>query len=691
MAARRAMMRWLVSLLMLLVPVGHGLAAAAFGLDLVVHLDPASRQLRVSAELLAVDRDFRFVLHEGLRVNAASVAGKTVRVDQLRHANGFSEWRVRLPAAGERLRIDYGGQLAALDLQRDHRSVLQAMPPMSSSQGSFLPSASAWYPALPGLFSYRVDLTVPGEQRALVAGRRVAESLPLRSGDTYRATYEFRQPTDGIDLMAGPWVVREQSMRRDNGEPIVLRTYFSAALDATPGLAEGYLADTARYIERYSKRIGPYPYSEFSIVASPLPTGFGMPTLTYLGESVLRLPFIRQTSLGHEILHNWWGNGVYVDYVQGNWAEGLTTFLADYAYKEDESPAAAAAMRLGWLRDAAALPDATQPALRDFRSRTHGAEAAIGYGKSAMLFQMLRDRLGDSAFDAGLRNFWQENRFSVAGWRELQQAFEAASGQRLGDFFAAWFDGRALPRISVFSASASPLAAASLRHRLNLRIEQSLPALPLRLPIEITAPGKRETRWVDISRATTTVAVDVDFQPKNLRLDPEVRVWRRLEMAQLPPILRRWIGSTAPRLVNAGGGPEARSAVEQLAQKFFETPPLAVPAAEFVEAVRSGTPLLLAGTHADVDLLLAALGLQSPPELQGRGTAQVWTLRRASGAPLAVISARDAPSLLAMQRALAHYGGQSWLVFEAGRVQAKGVWPAEVPEVKVASGATPRR
>ena len=135
-----------------------------------------------------------------------------------------------------------------------------------------------------------------------------------------------------------------------------LRTYFFRDLDATAGLADGYLEDTRRYLERYGDEIGAYPYTEFSVVASPLPTGFGMPTLTYLGADVLRLPFIRATSLGHEVLHNWWGNGVYVDYAQGNWSEGLTTFMADYAYKERESAEAAREMRQGWLRDFAAVP-----------------------------------------------------------------------------------------------------------------------------------------------------------------------------------------------------------------------------------------------------------------------------------------------------------------------------------------------
>ena len=111
----------------------------------------------------------------------------------------------------------------------------------------------------------------------------------------------------------------------------------------------------------------------------------------------MRLPFIRKTSPRPRVLHNWWGNGVYVDYASGNWSEGLTTFMADYACKLGESPAAAE-MRLGWLRDALALPADAQPALRGFRSRSHGAEAAVGYGKAAMLFVMLQDRLGEAAF-----------------------------------------------------------------------------------------------------------------------------------------------------------------------------------------------------------------------------------------------------------------------------------------------------
>ena len=675
-----------------------GLAGAALPhLDLDVSLEPASGEFAATAELTPAASEFRFVLHDALSVSALSIDGRPQAIERLGSHAGYRQWRVRLAQPGAKLRLSYSGRLPELDRQRDHRQVLRALPPMSSPAGSFLPSGSAWYPLPAGLFSYRLTLSLPADQRGLVAGRRLAEQLPAGAGDRYRATFAFTQPTDGIDLMAGPWRVREQSVARPGAEPLSLRTYFPAELDAVPGLADGYLTDSSRYIERFSREIGAYPYNAFSVVASPLPTGFGMPTLTYLGESVLRLPFIRQTSLGHEILHNWWGNGVYVDYTRGNWSEGLTTFMADHAFKEAESPAAAAAMRQGWLRDAAALPAAEQPALRQFRSRTHGADAAVGYGKAAMLFVMLRDRLGETAFQRGIRELWTGQQFRVAGWADLQAAFEAAAGQPLGHFFATWLDQPSLPAVSLDDAE---LRVEGGRYRLQLTLSQDGPPLNLRLPLEVAAGARRVTHWLEIAGPRTQATLALDFPAETVRLDPEFRVWRRLAPAQLPPILRRWIGSDAPQLVNLGRTPESRAAVEQLAHRFYERPPRALAMHELTAALNAAAPVLIAGLQADVDAALAAAGRPGrPAEVRGQGSAQVWTLppgETTAAPPLAVIAADDVVSLNALQRGLPHYGSQSWLVFAGRRVSARGVWPVEMPALPIriageAGAAKPRR
>jgi len=48
-----------------------------------------------------------------------------------------------------------------------------------------------------------------------------------------------------------------------------------------------------------------------------------------------------------------------------------------------------------------------------------------------------------------------------------------------------------------------------------------------------------------------------------------------------------------------------------------------------------------------------------------------------------VVAAKDAAALQAVARPLPHYGSQSWLVFEGGRVLARGVWEAPGPAVAV--------
>jgi hypothetical protein len=672
-----ALLRCAAAALVMLTCSGTGLTA---DLVLDVKLDPGTRRFDAIAELVASD-DVTFTLHGGLSVRNATIDGRAVKViTRVPFDKQSFVWRVAAPR-GTKVRIEYGGVLPALDRARDHRGVLGGMPPMTSPEGSFLPGGSGWYPQPRGLFTYAVTLSVPAEQRALVAGTLVSEST---SADRYVASFELDQPADGIDLMAGPYTVREKLVAREGREPLRLRTYFTPEIAP---LADAYLEDSARYIALYSKQIGAYPYSGFSIVASPLPTGFGMPTLTYLGAQVLKLPFIRATSLGHEVLHNWWGNGVRVDYATGNWSEGLTTFMADYHYRERDSASAAAEMRLGWLRDFAAIPDGAHGALSAFRSRTHGAQAAVGYGKAAMVFFMLRDALGSDVFERALQRFWSKHRFTVASWSHLQAAFENASGKTLGGFFRQWLDRTGGPQIAIVNALASEHAGKS---KLIITLEQKAPAYVLDVPVEILWKDRREVRWLRAEREWTTEVLELGSTPESIRLDPEFRLWRRLSPRELPPILREWIISSAPALAIArsdrstpsGSDAAVQSAAERLAQALFERGARRIAP----EAAKDAAgPVLLVGLHEAVDQTLAALRLPPrPPALAGSGTTQVWTVDdRTAESRIAVVSARDAESLNAIVRPLPHYGAQSFLTFDGAKMLTRGVWPADVPSVRV--------
>ncbi|MCG6952546.1 MAG: M1 family peptidase [Betaproteobacteria bacterium] len=642
--------------------------AAAPRLELDVRLDPQTRALHVEATLRA-DRLTGFALRDGLNISQAVADGKPVELHAGPVAHGVREWR--LARSAQALRIAYQGTLAPLERGADHRRVLRALPPMASPEGSFLPAGSLWVPWPGAMFTYRLHLSLPAGQRGLVPGDLREETIATSPAARTVATFEMRMPSDGIDLMAGPYVVDERIVERPSGGPLRLRTYFTEAIQT---LAKDYLDDSQRYLERYSKEIGAYPFASFSVVASPLPTGFGMPTLTYIGEAVLRLPFIRASSLGHEVLHNWWGNGVLVDYAAGNWSEGLTTFMADYAYKEEVSADAAREMRLGWLRDFAALPQGAAKPLTEFRSRAHGADAATGYGKAAMLFVMLRDLIGRAAFEQGVRGLWSHYRFREASWNDLRKAFEAASGRDLSVFFKQWLERAGAPVLRVASARARG-------SDVEVTLEQSAPPYLLHVPLELVGGAQTLTRDVAFSRARETLRIEGAASASAVRLDPDLRLWRRLDPQALPPILREWILARAPQYAVVTPSDDVRAAAERLAQRLFESPARPAEPADGDKA-----PLLIVGLYADVDTALARLGLPPRPAQVARsGSARVWTIPRAPyNTPIAVVSARDAEALAALERPLPHYGAQSWLVFDGRRALARGVWPLQEKPTPIA-------
>ena len=638
------------------------LAAPAAEHQIKVRIEPDTRVLEGEDSIrFDAPRAATLLLSARLRVDSLTLDARRIEVP---HEPAAGLQRIVLPA-GRSIELHWSGKLAPLEQNLDHRGTLTYTEPASGKQGTFLPAGSAWYPALEdSLERYSLELDLPAEQRGLVPGRLVDER---QAGGRYRARFEFRQPAEGIALMAGPYRIEERQIRTAAGSEVRLRTYFHPEI---ADLASGYLDSIAGYLDLYERWIGAYPFSEFSVVSSPTPTGFGMPTLTYLGIDVLRLPFIRATSLGHEVLHNWWGNGVYPDYARGNWSEGLTTFMADYTYRERESPQAAAAARLAWLRDYAAMPPGDDAPLARFTSRTHGASQIVGYNKSAMLFFMLRDRIGAEAFDQGLRTFWNAQRFRIASWDDLRQAFERASGQNLGGFFEQWLDRSGAPELRIADAQAKPVAGG---WQLSVTLTQGAPAYALSVPLAVRSAGGEITRHVEFARQRDTAVLELPAKPLQLALDPELRLLRRLAPAEAPPILRDATLAQHPGLIAPTANPAVQAAARELALRLFEHAPI-----ERADA----SALFVAGMHADIDSWLMRAGMPARPAMlaASRGSAQVWTARAGDGRILLLVSARDAQSLSALSAPLPHYGRQSYLVFEGARMIERGIWPAQ-PQV----------
>ncbi|WP_109122868.1 M1 family aminopeptidase, partial [Azospirillum sp. TSO22-1] len=551
-----------------------------------------------------------------------------------------------VPAGGE-VTLRYGGTLAALNPESRGNGAA------SGAEGAYLPGGPAWLPTLDDEApTWRLSVRVPAPYVAVATGDLREEGREAG----YRAVFTEERTVEAPSLFAGKWEVRE----RMHGA-LRLRTYVEAELN---GLSDDLLDLTQRSIDGYSARIGAYPFAGFAIVSAPLPVGLGFPGLTYIGKTVLPLPFVRGQSLAHEILHDWWGNGVRVDYGEGNWCEGLTTYMGDYAAAEVRGADAAQAARLDWLRDYAALPADRDAPVSAFKAKVHDASQIVGYGKVAMIVHMLRGELGEEAFAQGIRRFWQAHVFKDAGWSDLRRVFEEQSGRDLGPFFAQWVERTGAPALHL-------AGAARQGDHVSLTLRQDQPVYALSVPVVVETSAGVQRHVVRLEGREVTASLPVSGTLKSVAVDPGYDLFRRLAPGEAPPTLRDVTLDGATNVVLAAEGPAAETA-RALAERLMDRK-LRVVAPDRTD---SGQPLALIGTANAVAPLLRAYQIEAPAGLAGRGTGRAWTARTPQGKPVLVVEAADGAALQALARPLPHYGRQSWLVFDGGKVADRGVWPS---------------
>lgn len=548
------------------------------------------------------------------------------------------------------------------------------------ARGTFLAGGSGWYPELPGSRStFRLRLEAPAGTEGVTAGRRLERgTLDGRSFSVWQATV----PLTSLTLAAGPYRIREAQ-----ADGIPLYTYF---YPETESLADTYLKAAASYLELYVERFGPYPFEKFAVVENFFPTGYGFPSWTLLGSTVVHLPFIVETSLGHEIAHSWWGIGVRADYARGNWAEGLTTYVADHWYKERVSNEEGREYRLKLLRDYAALVSPEKDfALRKFAGRRSAAEQAIGYGKAAMVFHMARRQIGDQAFWDGLRAVTRQRMGREASWEDFADQLGQAADADLRGFFRQWVDRPGAPVLRLTSVMAEP---AGSRWRVSGVLVQEGPLYDLRVPLLLETTSGQVTTVLKVQGRETPFRIEALERPRRLTVDPEVDLFRRLDPAEIPPTVNAIRGSSSLMVVTAEGMSAEMLAASRLLLTALRQEGASVRReAEATPADLRGRDVLYVGVPRRAGLLpplpeglqLSAGGFSVQGErFSGPGTALFTALPHPGepGRTAALFLPFSAAAAEQAARKIPHYGKFSYLVFENGTNRAKGTWlPASSP------------
>ncbi|MCK5345169.1 MAG: M28 family peptidase, partial [Candidatus Heimdallarchaeota archaeon] len=266
-----------------------------------------------------------------------------------------------------------------------------------------------------------------------------------------------------------------------------------------------------------------------------------MPSFTLLGSKIIRFPFILHSSYPHELLHNWWGNSVYVDYQKGNWCEGLTAYLADHLIREQHGQGVDyRRTTLQGFTDY--VNEKNDFPLNKFRSRYNASSASIGYGKSMMLFHMLRYQVGDKNFAQALQKFYVDNKFKNASFDDIRIAFEQITGKDFKDYFAQWVTRKGAPEIRLSNVKNGLIDG---KYNLSFNLQQTQKGEPFELLIPVYIYFENEIIIKNVKMMMSNQLFEFNFDNPVLRIDidPQYDVFRKLHFQEIPPTLSKAFGA----------------------------------------------------------------------------------------------------------------------------------------------------
>ena len=509
-------------------PVEHLLSAEA-SVELE-QLEPERARRRAAVELR---------LHPDLAVESLDVQGATVRKHKTRRGRSTDEsgiepvtHRLIVQDAADTIRVTLGykGRLYQdVEAGEEQGQVHNfAMAAHVATEGLFLDEDGYWYPRLAESEDVDHALTLADFELAVepVPGFELVAGLEREApSDDGRLHWSSPFPLHGLVLLGGPL---ERHSRR-HGD-IELHAVLARGKQS---VAEDILAASAEYLDHYQKLVGPYPYGEFTVLEAFFSSGFAFPTCTQIVGSQLseHKQYRRHGYLDHELLHNWWGNGLLVDPDDGNWCEGLASYAGNYyGYVLEGDEQGARKQRRDHSNFLSDIEPEHDLPLGSF-GQDDGAGRSIGYFKAAAVWHMLERKIGGEALFAGLRRLTAERMGKFTTWSHLQQAIEAESGQELDAFFEQWVRRGGAPLLELEAAEWRPGS-----DHVTVTIAQGPTDFTLDVPLRLYYGDRAEDAIVTIERSVDTVQVPCESRGLTaIELDPDYHLFRKLKPEETMP------------------------------------------------------------------------------------------------------------------------------------------------------------
>lgn len=502
-----------------------------------------------------------------------------------------------------------------------------------------------WFPVAEEKAYVMLKVAVPKGYLPLFEGEETSE--PFNNVYTFHSRGEAEKPhltiTSGVEV------------KSVEAAGVTVRTAFSKK---NAGFADEYIQKSIEYIKMYSELIEKYPYGSFTILEVPYPVGYAFDGFTTLGSTVIPMPFITETSLGHEILHQWFGGAVGINYDKGNWAEGITTYMADYYYNE-----------LKWMGKeyrknslisfGAYSDNETDFPMSEFKARHGKSGSAVGYNKAMMFFHMLKRTYGNDKFLDAVRLFVKDNTGRRASWDDWKKAFVTVAGDDAAQLFDTWITSKGLP---AYSAEKISVKSVNGRYVTSFNLVRKGEGFVADVPVTVKTVTGQQDFILRSDNGSTGFDLATETEPVSLVIDPYYDVPRALYPAEIPPVISAYLGASKKVFVtdserfNCLSGVSEQGEVKQVSYKGFRLE-----------------------DYKDYSVMLAGVPDHFYEKYFGRAPEQgdgllVKTYKNPFSIDNVVVSVSGSPDgIEGVCRRLPHYGKYSELVFAKGRNVKKDV------------------
>jgi aminopeptidase N len=407
----------------------------------------------------------------------------------------------------------------------------QGIPP-TTGFGSFIQSSHAgtpvmwslsepygardWWPCKNGLNdkadSIDILITAPAQYKAASNGMLQSETL-IEGGTKKTAYWKHRYPiaTYLVCFAVTNYTVFNNTIQLGN-TTLPMQTYCYP--ESLASFQSG-TQNTLNAMQIFYKLFGDYPFSKEKYGHVQFGWGGGMEhqTASFIVSIVDYLT-------AHELAHQWFGDKITCGSWEDIWLnEGFATQLT-LLYFENKIPFYTGELRRDNINTVTSEPngsvkvDDTTNVSRIFNSR-------LSYTKGAMVLNMLRWKMGDSAYFKAIRAYQNDPKlaYNFARTADLKKHLEQVYGKDLTGFFNDWYSGQGYP---TYNVEWTPVGSSHVKIKMNqTQSHSSVNFFELPVALKFKNATQQKTIVLDNTANGQQFFENIGFAADSVFIDPD--------------------------------------------------------------------------------------------------------------------------------------------------------------------------